>query len=39
VRTFCGQGLGGKFFAILRGRPLWTAPYYKCRNRKLSEKL
>jgi len=25
VRTFSGQE-GGQFFAILCGRPLWTAP-------------
>jgi len=27
VRTFCGQGGGVNFFAILCGRPLWTASY------------
>jgi len=27
VRTFCGQGRRGKFFAILYGRLLWTAPH------------
>jgi len=27
VRTFCGQGGGGQFLAILCGRLLWTAPY------------
>jgi len=25
VRSFCGQGGGRHFFAILCGRPLWTA--------------
>jgi len=30
VWTFCGQGAGGQFFAILCGRPLWTAP--SCLN-------
>jgi len=28
VRMFGGQGGRGQFFAILCGRPLWTAPYY-----------
>jgi len=27
VRTFCGQGERGQFFAILCRRLLWTAPY------------
>jgi len=27
VRSFCGQGEKGKFFAILCGRLLWTDPY------------
>jgi len=26
VRSFCGQGGGGPFFAILCGRLLWTGP-------------
>jgi len=26
VQAFCGQGEGGQIFAILCGRPLWTAP-------------
>jgi len=26
VRTFCGQGKGGQFFAILCRCSLWTAP-------------
>jgi len=30
VPTFCGQGKRGKFFAILCGRLLWTAPYLLC---------
>jgi len=30
VRTLFGRG--GQFFAILRGRLLWTAPYLKAKE-------
>jgi len=32
VRTFCGQGGGGQFIAILCGRLLWITPYEKMHS-------
>jgi len=32
VRTFFGQGGGGRFFTILCGRLLWTAPFKAYNN-------
>jgi len=32
LRTFGGQGERGQFFAILCGRPLWTAPCFSNKS-------
>jgi len=32
--TFCGQEKGGLFFAILCGRPSWTAPYSNTQQQR-----